>query len=89
MLSAPNALVSGPLRDPVAALIEAGGDGVMAVIIGVEGPSYRPVGAVMALDATGGRTGSLSSGCVESDIALHAAEALEYGATRIIRYGRG
>ncbi len=89
MLSAPNALISGPLRDPVAALIEAGGDGVLAVIIGVEGPSYRPLGAVMALDAAGGRTGSLSSGCVESDIALHATEALEAGAPRIIRYGRG
>jgi xanthine/CO dehydrogenase XdhC/CoxF family maturation factor len=38
------------------------------------------VGAVMAVDAAGRRTGTLSSGCVENDIALHAQEALEAGA---------
>jgi xanthine dehydrogenase accessory factor len=64
-------------------------DGVLALITGVEGPSYRPVGAVMAVDAAGRRTGTLSSGCVENDIALHALEALEAGRPKVIRYGRG
>ena len=82
-------LLSGPLRDPVADLLAAEEDGVLALITGVEGPSYRPVGAVMAIDAGGRRTGTLSSGCVENDIALHALEALEAGRPKVIRYGRG
>jgi xanthine dehydrogenase accessory factor len=86
---APASLLSGPLRDPVADLLSAEEDGVLAIITGVEGPSYRPVGAVMAIDATGRRTGTLSSGCVENDIALHALEALEAGRPKVIRYGRG
>ncbi len=86
---APAPLLSGPLRDPVAELLGMAEDGVLAFITGVEGPSYRPVGAVMAVDAGGHRTGTLSSGCVENDIALHALEALEAGRPRVIRYGRG
>lgn len=82
-------LMSGPLRDPLVDLLEAGTDGVLAVIIGVEGPSYRPVGAIMAVDAEGRRTGTLSSGCVENDIALHALDALSEDRPKIVRYGRG
>lgn len=86
---APAPLLSGPLRDPIAELLGMAEDGVLALITGVEGPSYRPVGAVMAVDAGGQRTGTLSSGCVENDIALHALEALEAGRPKVIRYGRG
>jgi xanthine dehydrogenase accessory factor len=82
-------LLSGPLRDPVTELLGLPEDGVLALISGVEGPSYRPVGAVMAVDAGGHRTGTLSSGCVENDIALHALEALQAGRPKVIRYGRG
>jgi xanthine dehydrogenase accessory factor len=81
--------MSGPLRDPLAELIGMEEAGVLALIAGVEGPSYRPVGAVMAVDTGGRRTGTLSSGCVENDIALHALEALEAGRPKVIRYGRG
>ena len=59
------------------------------MIIGVEGPSYRPVGAIMAVNGDGTRVGSLSSGCVEGDIAAHAGEALAQDAPRELRYGRG
>jgi len=86
-LSAP--LSSGPLRDPIAELLDRTEDGILAVIVGVEGPSYRPEGAVMAVDGLGRRTGTLSSGCVENDIALHALKALETGRPKVIRYGRG
>ncbi len=83
--------IGGPVRDPLTALATAPDDAVLAVITGVEGPSYRPVGAMMALwPATNGdRAGSLSSGCIEADIAIHAAEALAAGAPRAVRYGRG
>lgn len=63
--------------------------GVLAVISGVEGPSYRPVGAMMAVLGDGRRVGSLSSGCIEADIALHAGEVAQEGKPRSIRYGAG
>lgn len=79
-------------RDPLAEAAEAAGDVALAIITGVEGPSYRPIGAVMAILPEGeghGMIGTLSSGCVESDIAHHARQALAEGKPRTIRYGRG
>lgn len=61
----------------------------LTIITNVEGPSYRPVGALMAVKVGGGRVGSLSSGCVEADIEHHALAALNDGQSRKIRYGRG
>ncbi len=82
-------LAQGPMRDPVEALVSEPDDAVMAVIVGVEGPSYRPFGAVMAVLGDRRRVGSLSSGCIEADIALHGRETLKTGVPRLIRYGRG
>ncbi|MBU2867421.1 XdhC family protein [Pacificibacter marinus] len=65
-------------------------DCVLAVIIDVEGPSYRPVGAMMTVLRDGLLTvGSLSSGCVEADIKLHAQDCLNSGVAKVLRYGRG
>ena len=74
---------------PVQFLLASKEPGVLAVITGIEGPSYRPLGAMMAISKDQSRAGTLSSGCVESDIALHAAEALEKGAVSVLKYGRG
>lgn len=79
----------GPNRDPVAALAGGDGDAVLAIITRTEGPSYRPVGAVMAIASDGERTGTLSSGCIENDLAVHAGEALADGKPRTVLYGRG
>ncbi|MFV0303341.1 MAG: XdhC family protein [Paracoccus sp. (in: a-proteobacteria)] len=79
-------------RDPLAEAAAAPGDAALAIITGVEGPSYRPVGAIMAVIPEGedpGLVGTLSSGCVEADIAHHARQALAEGRPRSIRYGRG
>ena len=78
-----------PGQGPLSMLAERREPGVLAIITGVEGPSYRPVGAAMAISETGERAGTLSSGCIEADIALHAREALADGAPKAIRYGRG
>jgi xanthine dehydrogenase accessory factor len=75
--------------DPLRAILDSREDAVLAVIADVQGPSYRPVGATMAIVGDAGRTGSLSSGCVENDIALHAARVLASGSPEIIRYGQG
>lgn len=66
-----------------------GPETALAVIVGVEGASYRPLGAAMVIDRDGRRTGNLSSGCLERDVALHAQAALADGAARLLRYGRG
>ena len=75
--------------DPIEALLRDERVGVLATIVGVEGPSYRPLGAVMAVFEDEQRVGSLSSGCIEKDIALHALAVLATGQPRCIRYGRG
>ena len=75
--------------EPIRQLIDSDQPGVLSVITGIEGPSYRPLGATMAVFADTRRVGSLSSGCVESDIAVHAVSALEDGKSRTILYGRG
>jgi xanthine dehydrogenase accessory factor len=82
-------VTNNPSRDPLRAILSAPQDAVLAVIAGVEGPSYRPVGAMMTVIDPGTRVGTLSSGCVEGDISLHAMEARAAGQPRLLRYGRG
>ena len=61
----------------------------LAFIAGVDGPSYRPVGAAMVLARDGSRRGSLSSGCIDADVAHHAAAVAESGRAVDLRYGAG
>ena len=65
------------------------GDGVLAVITATEGASYRNTGTMMAFCPDGKRVGSLSSGCIEDDIAEHAKTALQTGRAMALRYGIG
>ncbi|QUS37082.1 XdhC family protein [Falsirhodobacter algicola] len=83
----PRAAAHPAAADALAFAAEAPERSVLAVITGTEGPSYRPPGAMMAFRG-GQQAGSLSSGCVEADLALHAERALRDGPLRI-RYGRG
>ena len=83
-----NTFYKGSAIEPLDAFAN-GASGTMAFITEVEGPSYRPVGAAMAILARGQRVGSLSSGCIEADIALHAAEAEASGTPKAVRYGLG
>lgn len=75
-------------KDPLDAVIAHGGPAVLAIIAGAEGPSYRPVGAMMAVFGADDWVGSLSSGCIERDIALHASGLREDAAPLLLRYGR-
>ena len=72
--------------DPINAILSHGPGAVLVVIAGVEGPSYRPVGATMAVLDCNTRVGTLSSGCIEADISLLAVTAQ---APQMIRYGHG
>ncbi|WP_417270801.1 XdhC family protein [Celeribacter sp.] len=73
----------------IRAILERPQGAVLAVIVGVEGPSYRPLGAMMTIYGKNDCVGSLSSGCIEADLALQAQETLREGAPRLVRYGRG
>lgn len=74
-------------RVPLNRLSETGG--VLAVITEIIGTSYRNLGTMMAFGPDGARTGSLSSGCIEDDIAEHAAKVLQTGTPKALRYGQG
>jgi xanthine dehydrogenase accessory factor len=52
-----------------AASIPAGEPYTLATVVGVDGSSYRGPGARMLVDAAGRRFGSVSGGCLESDVA--------------------
>lgn len=69
----------GQIADPVA----------MAVITGVEGPSYRPVGATLLLGRDGRVAGNLSSGCIDADVILHAQSVAASQQGERLRYGAG
>lgn len=58
---------------------------VLASLIGVEGHSYRKAGAVM-LFFEGGFMGSLSPGCLESDLQLRTAEIWASGQPEVVEY---
>jgi xanthine dehydrogenase accessory factor len=75
--------------DPIAAVIAGQGDATLAFVVKIDGPSYRPVGAAMAILGTGQRVGTLSSGCIEADIVAHASAPKKSGTPKVIRYGRG
>ena len=81
------ALDASSVIEPIRHLSEA--DGALAVITRIDGPSYRPLGAMMAVMADGRRIGTLSSGCVEADIALHAEKAMQAGKPLSVVYGKG
>ncbi|WP_052087780.1 XdhC family protein [Paenibacillus wynnii] len=58
---------------------------VLASLIGVEGHSYRKAGAVM-LFVENGSMGSLSPGCLESDLQLRTSDIWASGQPEIVEY---
>ncbi|MEM1377690.1 MAG: XdhC family protein, partial [Pseudomonadota bacterium] len=91
LLSAKTAKIPiGENRTVFDAILSTGDPAVLAMITAVEGPSYRPVGAAMALfPQTGSSVGSLSSGCIEGDLMHHAKACAQTGKGRTVRYGIG
>lgn len=88
-MTASAASAAGPAAmhdDPLTAALDCP-DAVLAVITDVTGPSYRPLGEIMAFCGEVS-VGSLSSGCIETDLARHARRALDEG-RQVVRYGEG
>ena len=66
----------------------ARGDRVaLATVVATKRSAPRPVGAKLAVSERGELFGSVSGGCVESDVALQAAEVIASGEPRLVTYG--
>lgn len=61
----------------------------LITLIGVDGNAPRAEGAQMAVSEGGRWVGYISGGCLEQAIALEAAEAIQLGKPRLLRYGKG
>ena len=59
----------------------------VATVVATRRSAPRPVGSKFAVSETGALCGSVSGGCVESDIAEHAKAVLETGVPRLLTYG--
>lgn len=77
------------MRDPLRAVLLQPDSAVLAIITDVIGAAYRKPGTMMALFADGSVAGALTNGCIEGDLAVHAAECLRTGRVLRLRYGAG
>jgi xanthine dehydrogenase accessory factor len=75
------ALVAG-----VDALAASRRDGVLCVVIGSSGSTYRKPGALILLDAGGVRVGTLSGGCLEAELEARARDVLANGSAQHARF---
>jgi xanthine dehydrogenase accessory factor len=60
---------------------------VVATVVATRSSSPRPVGSKLIVREDGRLEGSVSGGCVESDVALAAEEVRESGVPRLVTYG--
>jgi xanthine dehydrogenase accessory factor len=59
----------------------------VATVVATRRSSPRPVGSKLVVSESGELAGSVSGGCVESDVVLAAQEVLGGGPPRLLTYG--
>jgi xanthine dehydrogenase accessory factor len=59
----------------------------LATVVATRRSAPRPLGSKLAVSETGELAGSVSGGCVESDVATQATEVLASGRPRLVSYG--
>ncbi len=68
-------------------MLGAGDRVALATVVDTRRSAPRPLGSRLALSSSGEMVGSVSGGCVESDVALRAEEVLAGGPPLLLRYG--
>jgi xanthine/CO dehydrogenase XdhC/CoxF family maturation factor len=59
----------------------------VATVVATRKSAPRPVGSKLAVSESGEMAGSVSGGCVESDVFEHAREVLASGVPQLLSYG--
>jgi xanthine dehydrogenase accessory factor len=60
---------------------------VVATVVATRRSAPRPIGASLAISESGKMCGSVSGGCVESDVFENAQEVFESGEPKLLSYG--
>ncbi|RDI75546.1 XdhC/CoxI-type protein [Gaiella occulta] len=75
------------ILDEVGRWREAGERVVVATVVATRRSAPRPVGTSLAVSESGKMCGSVSGGCVESDVFENAIEVMRSGEPRLLHYG--
>ena len=67
--------------------VDSGDEAVVATVVATRRSAPRPVGSSFAVSSSGAICGSVSGGCVESDVYEKAQEVLETGEPQLVSYG--
>jgi xanthine/CO dehydrogenase XdhC/CoxF family maturation factor len=67
--------------------VEDGEDVVVATVVATRRSAPRPVGSSLAVSSSGALCGSVSGGCVESDVYEKAQQVFETGDPQLVSYG--
>ena len=75
------------ILDEVERWRENGEKVVVATVVATRRSAPRPVGTSLAVSESGKMCGSVSGGCVESDVYENAREVMETGEPKLLSYG--